>query len=123
MTSEQVQAGVKDYTTAGLDPIDVAICTFAAKVTLHAFKVTPEDVLALRAHGLSDVEVFDIAIAAGFRAMYSKVLDAVGAEPDPEYPSSTPTFSTRLSSAAHSQAHPSMPSHLTLPNNSLEPTL
>jgi alkylhydroperoxidase family enzyme len=85
MTSEQVQAVVKDYSTAGLDPIDVAICNFAAKVTLHAYKVTPEDVLALRAHGLSDAEVFDIAIAAGFRAMYSKVLDAVGAEPDPEY--------------------------------------
>jgi alkylhydroperoxidase family enzyme len=85
MTSEQVQAVVRDYRNANLDPTEVAVCAFAEKITLNAYKVTSEDVDALRALGLSDPEVLDIAIAVGFRSMYSKVLDTVGAEPDAKY--------------------------------------
>jgi len=44
-----------------------------------------EDVEGLRAHGFSDAEILDIALAAAARNFYSKVLDAVGAEPDPVY--------------------------------------
>ena len=81
-----------DYRSAGLTPAEVAVCAYAAKIALNAYKVTPEDVDALRGHGLTDAEIFDVALAAGFRAMYSKVLDAVGAEPDAEYLALEPTF-------------------------------
>lgn len=58
---------------------------FAEKVTLHADRVTAEDVGDLRRHGFSDAEIFDIATTAGARSFYSKVLDAVGADPDDRY--------------------------------------
>ena len=58
---------------------------FAEKVTLRAHEVTREDIEALRRQGLSDAEVLDIAMTAGARSFFSKVLDAVGAEPERRY--------------------------------------
>jgi alkylhydroperoxidase family enzyme len=58
---------------------------FAEKVTLGAYRVTQEDIFELRGHGFSDAEVLDIALAAAVRNFFSRVVDAVGAQPDPEY--------------------------------------
>ena len=58
---------------------------FAEKVTRHAYKVTQEDVDDLRGHGFADAEILDIVLAAAARNFFSRVVDAVGAEPDPEY--------------------------------------
>jgi len=55
---------------------------YAEKIARNAYKVTPEDVDGLRAHGFSDAEILDIALTAAARSFLSKVLDAVGAEPD-----------------------------------------
>ena len=76
---------MRDYRTAGLPPADVAMLSFAEKVTLNADRVTAEDIGDLRRHGFSDAEIFDIATTAGARSFYSKVLDAVGADPDDRY--------------------------------------
>jgi len=92
LTSAEVEAVVHDYRSAGLTAAEVAMCAYAEKITLHAYKVTPEDIDALRGHGLTDAEILDVALAASFRAMYSKVLDAVGAEPDAEYLALEPSF-------------------------------
>ncbi len=76
---------MRDYRNAGLSQAEVALMAFAEKVVLHAYKVTPEDVEDLRRHGLCDAEILDIAMTAGARSFYSKVIDAVGAEPDVRY--------------------------------------
>ena len=76
---------MSDYRTAGLPPADVAMLAFAEKVTLRAHDVTREDIEELRREGLSDAEVLDIAMTAGARSLFSKVLDAVGAEPERRY--------------------------------------
>jgi len=55
---------------------------FAEKVTLHAYKVTQEDIDHLRAHGFSDAEILDIVLTVGVRSFASKVADAIGNEPD-----------------------------------------
>ncbi len=55
---------------------------FAEKVALGAHEVTREDIEELRRHGLSDAEILDVAMTAGARSFFSKVLDAVGAEPE-----------------------------------------
>jgi hypothetical protein len=39
----------------------------------------------LRAYGLSDAEILDIVLTAAARTFFSKVLDALGAEPDAVY--------------------------------------
>jgi len=82
---EQVEAMARDYRSAGLEPVDVAVMAFAEKIALHAYKVTPDDIAALRRHGLSDTDVLDVALTAAARCFFSKLLDAIGAEPDAEY--------------------------------------
>jgi alkylhydroperoxidase family enzyme len=96
LSSEQVEAVVRDYRNAGLTPADVAMCAFAEKIILNAYKVTENDIAVLRDNGFSDEDILDIALAAGFRAMFSKVLDAVGAEPDVEYLNLEPRFAQAL---------------------------
>ena len=76
---------MRDFRNAGLPPEDVALLAFAEKVTLRAHEVTREDVEELRRHGLSDAEILDVAMTAGARSFFSKVLDAVGAEPETRY--------------------------------------
>lgn len=82
---EQVEAIVRDYRSAGLAAADTAMLAFAEKVTLHAYKVTKQDVNELRGHGFADDEILDIVLAAAARNFFSRVVDAVGAEPDAEY--------------------------------------
>ena len=86
-TEEQVAAISGDYRQAGLAPAEVAMMAFAEQVTSRANTVTSEDITGLRRHGFSDPEILDIALAAGARCFFSKVLDAVGAEPDDAYSS------------------------------------
>ncbi len=84
-TPEQVEAIVRDYSTASLTPAEVAMLAYAEKVPLIAYKATQKDIDELRSHGFSDAEILDIALVAAARNFMSKTLDAVGAEPDPEY--------------------------------------
>ena len=84
-SAEQVEAIVRDFRHAGLQPVDVAIIDFAKKLTRGAYTVTQADVDALRAYGLTDAEILDIAAAAAARNFISRLFDAVGAEPDAEY--------------------------------------
>ena len=79
----QVEEIARDFRSADcLDARDKEIMVFAEKVALDANRVAPEDVDHLRAHGLSDKEIFDVTLAAAARVFYSKVLQAMDAEPD-----------------------------------------
>lgn len=81
----QMVAIAEDYTAAPLEPADVAIMRFAEKVAGDASAITDADVQALRDHGLSDTDISEVASAAAARCFFSKLLDAVGAEPDSAY--------------------------------------
>jgi uncharacterized peroxidase-related enzyme len=74
-----------DHHEADLEPVDVAIMDFADKVAHNATAITEADIAALREYGLSDVDIFQVALAAAARCFFSTALDAVGAEPDHEY--------------------------------------
>ena len=76
---------VTDHRSAGLDPADVAVMDFADKVAADASSVTAADVAALRASGLPDDGILDVALAAAARCFFSTVLAALGAEPDAAY--------------------------------------
>jgi uncharacterized peroxidase-related enzyme len=78
----QLEAIVRDFRNAGLDPVDVAIMTFAQKIARHAYEVTEADVTELRTLGLGDAEILDVALTASARSFFSKTLDAMGCEPD-----------------------------------------
>jgi alkylhydroperoxidase family enzyme len=80
----------------GLDTADAAIMAFAEKVVVDATSITQDDVDELRAHGLSDAEVLDVALAAAARCFFSKTLDALGAQPDAAYGRLDPAFREAL---------------------------
>jgi len=65
-----------------LDEAEQAMVHYARQVARDASQVAPAHVAALKAHGLTDAEVFDIAAAAAGRAFFTKMLDALGVEPD-----------------------------------------
>ncbi len=65
-----------------LDAVDLAVIDLADKVAADATTVTEADVERLRSLGLSDAEILDVVLAAAARCFFSKVLDAVGCEPD-----------------------------------------
>jgi len=79
-----------------LEPAEVAVMAFAEKVVRQADAVTREDVEILRSHGLTEGEIFDVAAAAAARCFFSKILDALGAEPDASYEALSPDLRDAL---------------------------
>jgi hypothetical protein len=58
---------------------------YAEQIARDATAITQADVDALRERGFTDEEIFDIAATATARCFFSKLLDALGAEPDAVY--------------------------------------
>jgi uncharacterized peroxidase-related enzyme len=85
LDAETVRALAEDHGAAGLDEVDVAVMDFAEKVVRDATAVTQADVDRLRALGLADEDVLDVALAASVRCFWSKTLDALGVEADAKY--------------------------------------
>jgi uncharacterized peroxidase-related enzyme len=65
-----------------LDEVDMAVIDVADKVAADATTVSQADIERLRSLGLSDAEILDVVLAAAARCFFSKVLDAVGCDPD-----------------------------------------
>ena len=69
-----------------LTDAEVAMMNYARRVAKDASKITSGEVAALREiHGFADQEIFDIAAIAASRSFFTKVLDALGSEPDPGF--------------------------------------
>lgn len=84
-SSAQVADMTADHATDPLTAADTAVMDFAAKIARDAGAITDEDVERLRSHGFTDADVFDIASAAAARSFFTKLLEAVGTQPDSEY--------------------------------------
>jgi uncharacterized peroxidase-related enzyme len=81
----QIAAIVKDFRNAGLPPDEVAVMSFAQKITTKANQINEKDYDELRGYGLSDEEILDIVLASAARNFFSKTLDALGTQPDEVY--------------------------------------
>jgi len=79
------EAMVMNYRMADLDERTRAMLDFAVKVTRSSAEVTEADRQALRDHGFSDRDIFDIASVVGFFSMSNRVASATGMQPNPEY--------------------------------------
>ncbi|MFQ5720540.1 MAG: peroxidase [Acidobacteriota bacterium] len=77
-----VHALVRDWKSAPLEPVDLALCTFAAQLTHHQDHMSPADLDRLRAHGLDDRAVHDAAQVVGYFNYITRVADALGVEPE-----------------------------------------
>lgn len=81
-SSEQLTHISQDYKTAGLTPAEVTMMAFTEQVVRDATAVSQDHIDALRQHGFSDGEIFDIITTATARCFFSKTIDALGIEPD-----------------------------------------
>jgi uncharacterized peroxidase-related enzyme len=82
LTDAQIRAIADDRADDGLTAAELALVRFARQVARDAAGVTAADVAVLREHGYSDAEIFDVAATAAGRAFFTKVLDALGVQPD-----------------------------------------
>ena len=95
-TAEELRAVASDAEEAPLTEAEREIMRYAAKVAGEATSVGPEDIERLRAHGLSDPEIFDIAAAAAARAFFTKLNEAVGVQADARYAELDPDLRAAL---------------------------
>ena len=82
---EEVCKIARDEASDVLTDAEQEMILYARKVARDASQDTREDVDRLKEHGLTDAEIFDIAAAVAGRAFLTKLLDALGVEPDFEF--------------------------------------
>ncbi len=81
-SADEIQAIVSGSGTGSLSPAELAMVSLARKVARDASSVTAGDVGALKEHGITDAEIFDIVATAAARAFFSKLVEGLGAEAD-----------------------------------------
>jgi uncharacterized peroxidase-related enzyme len=82
LVADQVAA---NYRKADITPRQKAMLAFALKVALRSPEIGDEDFAALRAHGLSEDDAWDIAAIAAFFAMSNRLADFTALRPNPEF--------------------------------------
>lgn len=70
---------------AALTPRERALCDFAAKLTTASGTQSPEDLAALRAHGLDDDAIFEAIEVVALFNYTNRLASALGLQPDAEY--------------------------------------
>ncbi len=94
---EQALAVHRDYRNAGLTEQQVAMLAYTEQITVDASQIDQDDVDSLRAVGLTDLNIADIALAASFRNFLGRYFDAVGARVEPEFLDDDPIVLNGLS--------------------------
>src|SRR5689334_20049150 len=80
-----VTAIMKDAPGVPLEARERAMIAFVEQVVRDADRIGAADVERLRAQGYRDEEIFDVAAAAAARCFFSKLLDALGVQPDSRF--------------------------------------
>jgi uncharacterized peroxidase-related enzyme len=70
---------------SALTPRQRAMIDFAVKITKASAEIEEPDRAALRAHGLTEEDIWDVAAVAAFFNMSNRMASAVGMAPNPEY--------------------------------------
>ena len=79
---ELVRALMADPERAPLAEADRAIVDYALKLTRNPRGMRRADVETLRAAGLSDAEVFEVALVAAYFNYTNRVAEGLGVEPE-----------------------------------------
>jgi uncharacterized peroxidase-related enzyme len=74
-----------NYRAAALTPRQRAMLDYAVKVTRASAEVGDDDLATLRAHGLSDEEIFDVTQIAAFFNYSNRAASALGMRPNGEF--------------------------------------
>lgn len=84
-SADELAAIVKDFRHAGLTDEEVALMSFAQKITTEPQLVSQQDMDELRRFGLTDEDILNVVLTCTARNFFSKTLDALSAEPDEAY--------------------------------------
>jgi uncharacterized peroxidase-related enzyme len=74
-----------DWRKAELDDRQRAIVEFAVRLAVEPWTVTAEQLGALRAHGLTDDDVWDVGSISAFFAMSNRLVHLAGTMPNDEF--------------------------------------
>jgi uncharacterized peroxidase-related enzyme len=82
MDEDELIRVARDHRNAGLSEAEVAMMTYAEKLSTDSAAMTEADADALRKVGFSDREIVDITLAAAARNYYSRALQAMAVPVD-----------------------------------------
>lgn len=82
LIADQVAA---NYRKADISPRQRAMLDFALKVTESAYAITESDYDALKAHGFSEDDAWDITSIAAFFGMSNRIANAASMRPNDEF--------------------------------------
>jgi uncharacterized peroxidase-related enzyme len=74
-----------NYRKADITPRQKAMLAFALRVALHSVEIVDEDFSALRAHGFSAEDIWDIGAIAAFFALSNRMANLIGMRPNAEF--------------------------------------
>jgi uncharacterized peroxidase-related enzyme len=72
----------RNWREVDLSESDQVMLRFAEKLTFTPASVTQADIEELRAHGFSDVNIFDIVLLSAYRNFMNRVNDGLGVIPE-----------------------------------------
>ncbi len=82
LVADQVAA---NYRRADITPRQKAMLAFAVKASQHSSELVDDDYAAVRAHGFSDEDIWDIGAIAAFFAMSNRMADLISMRPNDEF--------------------------------------
>src|SRR5216110_2564866 len=74
-----------NYRKADLTPRQRAMLDYALKVALHSALIEEADLQAVRAHGFSDEDIWDIGAIAAFFGMSNRLANSMSMRPNDEF--------------------------------------
>ena len=77
---EFIERLLQDYTTAELQPRERAMLDYVHKLTITPWEMVESDLDPMREAGLSDSEILDANIAAGYYAYANRLAQGLGIE-------------------------------------------
>ena len=96
MTDVEIRCLAAGDTDGIVDEREAAAMRYAAQLAVDATGVTDAHVAPMRAAGLTDAEIFDVAGIAAGRAFFSKLVEGLGALPDGAYRDLPESFRSAL---------------------------
>ena len=74
-----------NYRHADLTPRERAMLDFAVKVTSHSAAIEPADLEAMRSHGFTDSDIWDIGAVAALFNLSNRMANLAGMRPNREF--------------------------------------
>jgi uncharacterized peroxidase-related enzyme len=74
-----------NYRKADITPRQKAMLAFALKVSLRSSELVDDDYAAVRAHGFSEEDIWDIGAIAAFFALSNRMADLISMRPNEEF--------------------------------------